>query len=204
MVGPRAVVKRLTKHVPDVSHPEEEAVVDHLYHTMSAEAFFGYLGWVRIPEKMKAEYYAAAIPFEEGLRMVEGVPEVLNMERLRLAPSDPGYLQRPVPRVYEEEGHLCVWVNTSFEDNNNIIGWFDHDYAEAASQREPGTVAEVLAQISNAPDWLPAVVAAAEQQQIQKITEGFVLFDHHYPAIAGPMPTIPGARFIGNFRFSRA
>ncbi|CAM3384156.1 hypothetical protein [Stackebrandtia soli] len=101
--------------------------------------------------------------------------------------------------IEETPGRVAIWLNTSYDEDNTVIGWFDHDYAEVGGHgMKP--IEEIL-QGSYRNSWLDAALAAAKELGITEAKECFLLFNYECDVEPGPFPdpTEPDAIFLGNF-----
>jgi hypothetical protein len=82
-------------------------------------------------------------------------------------------------KLTEKKGSAAFWANACFQENNNVIGHFDHDHAE-------GTIGYKLSYSKSYVDELEKVI---KKFNIQNPNNRYfwALFDHFYDAKPGEM-----------------
>ncbi|WP_331767793.1 hypothetical protein [Embleya sp. NBC_00896] len=119
--------------------------------------------------------------------------------------------------LFEHEGVVAIWLNACFEEVNESIGWYDHDYEESHGrgdsdgQFHPQPVRRLLSGLSHCASWIDAAVKAAQELGITEAQYAWMLFDHEYAAPAGPFEIardterFPGVDpyYLGAFSFTR-
>lgn len=114
------------------------------------------------------------------------------------------------PKLVETPNRVSIWLNIAYEENNRVIGRYDHDRAETGSSTdEPRPLSELFAGHSYAKSWSPAAVAAAEKHGITEANECWMLFSHEYRVEPGPITDkaklgvfrLPGAFYLGSFEY---
>lgn len=110
---------------------------------------------------------------------------------------------------------MSVWLDVQFDEGNDTIGWFDHDYVEsggAGLTGPPEPLATLFDGSSRAEAWAAPAIAAAARLSITTATCVWILYDHIYDAPRGPLvrKAVPakdddtvevgnGAVFLGTF-----
>lgn len=106
---------------------------------------------------------------------------------------------------------MSVWLDVVFGEDNDIIGWYDHDYAETGGSGQPRPLAALFEGYSWVETWREAAVAAGARHGITEATYAWVLYDHVFDAPPGPLvrKAVPakeddtwvgdGAVFLGTF-----
>ncbi|MFC7331189.1 hypothetical protein [Marinactinospora rubrisoli] len=107
--------------------------------------------------------------------------------------------------LHEEEGWVSIWLNTGFDEENDTIGWFDHDHSEAGGAG-PEPIRDLLTGFSDWESWIDA----AERHGRHRARYVWMPHDHVYTvppgrmaASANPEPDDPDfpAYFLGSFRY---
>lgn len=107
--------------------------------------------------------------------------------------------------LVEAPGRVAIWLNIAYEEDNRVIGWYDHDYAEGAGfSGSPQPIRELLSGGSYWQSWSPAAVEAAVKHGITEAETYWMLYDHEYLAEPGPLSDKdnPAAFYLGSFEFT--
>ncbi|MGW0662540.1 hypothetical protein [Streptodolium elevatio] len=111
----------------------------------------------------------------------------------------------------DREGVVSIWLNVCFEEENKVIGWYDHDYEEGGGLGRPQPVRQLLSSGSYWETWSEAAVRSAERLGISEARYVWMLFDHEYVAPAGRFDIATDAErfedetpyYLGSFPYSR-
>ncbi|MGW1991307.1 hypothetical protein [Embleya sp. NPDC001921] len=106
--------------------------------------------------------------------------------------------------LFEKRGRVAIWLNTSFDEDNDSIGWFDHDYAEVGGMGKLMPFRDACCGKSYSKSWIDAAEAAALAAGITEVDHVFALFNYEYMDEPGPVDdedAEEGAYFLGTFDF---
>lgn len=130
-----------------------------------------------------------------------------ELNRLPEPPPPTGPIPISGPgRLVERPGVVALWLGTGFEDDNDGVGWFDHDHAEGGGPGAPIRLTELLRGGSYWRSWAPAAVARAASFGVTRHGTWFGLFDYAWEAEPGRFVLDPEARdawFLGNFPYAK-
>lgn len=111
----------------------------------------------------------------------------------------------------DREGVVSIWLNVCFEEDNKVIGWYDHDYEEGGGLGRLEPVRQLLSSGSYWETWFEAAVQAADALGITEARYVWMLFDHEYVGAAGCFDIATDAEriegetpyYLGAFPYSR-
>jgi hypothetical protein len=89
--------------------------------------------------------------------------------------------------LLDKPGSVCVWINIQFDEDNDLIGWFDHDNSEAGGGGDASPIRGALEGHSYSASFVDAVVEAARALQIEHAASTFLIYDSLWDTTPGPM-----------------
>jgi Leucine-rich repeat (LRR) protein len=102
----------------------------------------------------------------------------------------------------DRDGVVSIWLNVHFDEDNAIIGWYDHDQQESGGVG-PESLAEILRGFSYWTSWIDAALDAGVALGVTEAEFAWLLYDSDWTAKPGPIPGHPGGWYLGSFTYEQ-
>ena len=83
-------------------------------------------------------------------------------------------------KLEENKKYLALWVNFYIEEDNDIIGWYDHDYEESYSVDQKKEVEEIVKNMVDKEEIQTQIIAVLNKFEVTSIEHVFALYRHCY------------------------
>jgi len=102
----------------------------------------------------------------------------------------------------EDPATVAIWVDLNLDmfEPERLLGYWDPDRMEATETAEPLPVHDQLSRFSYSSTFITKAVENAESLRVKTVKTTFLLYDHSYDAVPGPMGS---GTFLGNFPFEK-
>lgn len=114
----------------------------------------------------------------------------------------------------EKQGTAAIWLNVFFEEENDLIGWYDHDNSEGSSLDTETALEEQFESYSYGKSFRMEAAQSAVSLNVKSPSYAFILFDYETDMKPGLLSqeerTMKGVKadkdavFLGHFSYKKS